>query len=488
MKISSRILLGFSFIILLFGIVTYVNTKLFEDVNTNSAWLTKSSEIIRSSNNLQRSIIDMENGLKGFLLTGEQHSLEPFPSSDRQSITLFKELRTLLQDSPYQVKKIDSIQVLHEQWKKTFAEPFIAIKGQALLSDEINKDLSLLLRKEIKNHYGINISNKIRFLFKELNAYEYKLREERRSKLQSSIHKASLISKSSIAMAIVFGLGTCLYLTKIISKRIERMVVAAEKISQGDFKVFISEISKDELNRLSEALNIMAKKLDESFTELEQFANIVSHDLKAPLRGIENVIRWMEEDKGELITSETKEYMTMIKSRTHRMESFIEGILKLARIGKGHAEISYVNIDLLLSEVIELLNPPKSIKIHIGKMPIIISEKFYLLQVFQNLISNAIKYHNKIDGNIWIIQKDLGDYYEFVIKDDGPGIEPMYHEKIFIVFQTLQERDAFESTGVGLSIVKKIIDKKKGIIKVISEKGKGASFVFTWPKQSQFEL
>jgi signal transduction histidine kinase len=104
--------------------------------------------------------------------------------------------------------------------------------------------------------------------------------------------------------------------------------------------------------------------------------------------------------------------------------------------------------------------------------------------VFTNLISNAVKYHDRTEGKILITCNEKDDYYEFSVKDDGPGIESQYHEKIFIIFQTLKERDAFESTGVGLAIVKKILDDKKCTIKVVSDKGKGSLFIFTWPKMS----
>jgi signal transduction histidine kinase len=425
----------------------------------------------------------MENGLSNFLLIGEESFLEPYLSGQQQSAGLFKELETLISEEDFQKEKLAEIKNLLKTWQSTFAEPFIKIKKEALLSPEGVRIFNEKLKEEIKNHYGKNIPGQIRQLFKDIYSYEYKLRKERELSLNKATEKTSLISNISIFLAITFSLAATFIITRIISSRINKMVSAAEQISKGDFKINIEDSSKDELKKLSDSLNIMAVKLDQSFSDLNQFAHVVSHDLKAPLRGIENVIRWIEEDKHEL-NDDIKNYLLIIKNRAKRMENFIEGILELSRIDKINTEVSSVNVEQLLGDVIDLLNPPEGIQIHIGKMPVIETEKIYLHQVFQNLIGNAIKYHNKPNGNIWIKYSASQDFYRFSIKDDGPGIDPEYHDKIFLVFQTLQERDAFESTGIGLSIVKKIIEKKHGTIEVRSEPDKGAEFNFTWPKKS----
>jgi signal transduction histidine kinase len=484
MKISTRIFSGFFIILLLFALVTLINIKLSEEVNTNSDWLRKSSDVIRTSNALQRNIVELENGLMNFLLTGEESSLEPYYESQRKSNELFKELEILISQEKFQMEELQKIKRLLNQWESKFAKPFIEIKREAGKSDAGKSKFNSYLKTEIKNNSGGAISDKIRASFKEIHGFEYKLRKDRQQKLKESINKTSTISGVSILLAIVLGLATAYYTTNMISSRINKMVTAAEQISKGDFKIVIEDNASDELNKLSSSLKIMALKLDQGFSELNQFAHIVSHDLKAPLRGIENVIRWMEEDNAGSINPEIKTSIDLIKNRTKRMENFIEGILALSRIDKVNNEISEVKVSEVLEEVIEFLNPPASIKIHYSKMPVLQAERIYLHQIFQNLISNSIKYNNKGHGNIWISATDMGEDFEFTVKDDGPGIDPEYHEKIFLVFQTLQERDAFESTGIGLTIVKKIIEKKHGSIRVISETGKGASFIFRWPKRT----
>ena len=137
----------------------------------------------------------------------------------------------------------------------------------------------------------------------------------------------------------------------------------------------------------------------------------------------------------------------------------------------------------MIAELLENLPSKQGLKISVSNhLPVVIAERFPLIQVFSNLISNAIKYHNKPTGEIKIYSEEKADHHVFFVEDDGPGIEKNYHDKIFVIFQTLQDRDSFESTGVGLAIVKKILDARKEQIMIKSEPGKGSVFSFTWSK------
>ncbi len=219
--------------------------------------------------------------------------------------------------------------------------------------------------------------------------------------------------------------------------------------------------------------------------ELDQFAYIASHDLKAPLRAIDNLITWIEEDAKHELKDESKKHFSLIKKRTGRMNQLITGILEYSRLGRIDSDISEVNVAALLHEVIENLGPPPQFIINIlPPMPMLTTPVLALDQVFSNIISNAIKYRRHDNGKIDISATDVGEFYEFKICDNGPGIDPQYHEKIFGIFQTLNPRDKFESTGIGLAIVKKILDQQHGKIWVKSAVGKGTIFYFTWPKKS----
>ena len=227
-----------------------------------------------------------------------------------------------------------------------------------------------------------------------------------------------------------------------------------------------------------------ARALKRSNEELDQFAYITSHDLRAPLRGIANLSQWIEEDMGDRFTPEAHQQMELLRGRVHRMEALIDGILEYSRIGRVKAEREQINVASLLAEVIDLLDPPDRFTIEIQRgMPIVDGHKLRFQQVFLNLLSNALKHHDKPAGRIVVGCREVDEMYEFWVSDDGPGIEPQYHERVFVLFQTLQARDKVEGTGVGLSLVKKIVEAEGGTIGVESQPGQGTTFRFTWPRR-----
>ncbi len=222
--------------------------------------------------------------------------------------------------------------------------------------------------------------------------------------------------------------------------------------------------------------------------ELEQFAYITSHDLKAPLRAIEGLAGWIEEDCGDKLDKRSKDNLMLLRNRVKRMSNLISGILQYSRTGHMNLQIHSIDTKQLLQGIIESLNPSQNINIHFADhLPTLEADEIQLGQVFSNLIDNSIKHHNHKTGNIEIGVRDLGNFFEFFVKDDGPGIAPEYHKKIFEIFQTLKSKDELESTGIGLSIVKKIVEFQGGKITVDSEQGAGATFYFTWPKYPNIE-
>ncbi len=216
--------------------------------------------------------------------------------------------------------------------------------------------------------------------------------------------------------------------------------------------------------------------------ELDQFAYVTSHDLKAPLRGIANLSRWIEEDLEGSITPEVAGQFDLMRGRVNRMEAMIEAILQYSRVDRTETPLETVDVRKLLTEVIDLLSPPTRIAISMDdEMPTLHTPRLRLFQVFQNLLSNAIKHHNKPSGTIHIGARRNGEWVEFTVSDDGPGIAPKFQERIWVIFQTLEARDKVESTGVGLALVKKIVEGQGGTVSIESEAGQGATFKFTWP-------
>ena len=224
-------------------------------------------------------------------------------------------------------------------------------------------------------------------------------------------------------------------------------------------------------------------KLEAANKELQSFAYVVSHDLKSPLRGISRLAYWLATDYAGTFDENGQEMLDLLVGRAKRMNSLIEGILQYSRIGRVRSEILRVDLNELMSEVIALLAPPKHIHISIeNHLPSLILEKTRIFQAFQNLLSNAINYMDKPEGYIQVSCVENNEHWTFCIRDNGPGIAPQYHEKIFQIFQTLASRDERESTGIGLALVQKIIELHQGRIWIESEEGQGSAFYFTLPK------
>lgn len=235
---------------------------------------------------------------------------------------------------------------------------------------------------------------------------------------------------------------------------------------------------------LNSSLNSTNRSLLQSNRELDQFAYITAHDLKAPLRAIASLSEWIEEDINGSISTETQAQMQLLRSRVYRMQALLDSLLEYSRSGRRHAPITSVDVNLLLPEIIQALAPPATFAIEINSpMPTINTRRQSIKQVFTHLIDNAIRHHPTEMGTVKISVIDLPDCYEFTIADNGEGIEPEFQEKIYTIFQTLKARDLQENIGAGLAIVKKIVTAEGGEIHLESAAGSGAIFRFTWLKQ-----
>ncbi len=356
-----------------------------------------------------------------------------------------------------------------------------------------------------------------------------------------SVNSAKQAAVTTGAVVFIFFLLLCsiiiYYLSEKITQPIQQLVSLSEAVTQGDLNQHFDFKRDDELGKLADAFNRMitaiqhrnqelenahdslerrvnertqellrinaslkseiserkraeqslelkSNELERSNKELDQFAYVASHDLKAPLRAIANLSSWIAEDLGDDVPEEVQSHINLLQGRVQRMEALINGVLEWSRVGRIKTEWGEVNINKLLEDIIDSMPVPEGFQINIiNVMPTLTTAPVRLSQVFSNIISNAIKYSDKgPDGQVDIEVKDKGEYYEFSLTDNGPGIAPEFHEKVFTIFQTLVPKDTRESTGVGLSLVKKIVEEQQGEIQLESDTGQGACFRFTWPK------
>ena len=232
---------------------------------------------------------------------------------------------------------------------------------------------------------------------------------------------------------------------------------------------------------LSEQKEQLLKDLESSNEGLQEYAHIVSHDLKSPLRSISALASWLEEDFGDKLGPAGLSQLNLMQDKIASMDQLITGILRYSSIGSEKARFEICPTLELIQQLKATIYWPEQIALRFnGIMPSINADKTQLQQLFQNLLSNAISHMDKPKGQIEIGYNDLGDLHEFSVKDNGIGIPKAYQEKIFEIFETLESGKG--SSGIGLSIVKKIVQLHGGTIWVKSEYGAGATFYFTIKK------
>jgi signal transduction histidine kinase len=336
-------------------------------------------------------------------------------------------------------------------------------------------------------------------------------------------------STAVVSILALVALGGALYfMFNLLTKPVPELAQGAAIMEAGEFNHRVDVRSNDGLG-LAHCFSDMAAKLKESYSHLEEkeqptaqipladtkpqgetaerkkpdekqaelmehlenarrefkdFAYIVSHDLKAPLRGIKTLAGWLSADYADKFDENGKQQMKLLLSRVDRVNNLIDGVLEYSRIGRVTEKPVRIDLNKLISEIIARIAPPENITIKIeNELPAIECEPTRITQVFQNLLSNAVKYMNKPQGLIKVGCVEENGFWKFSVADNGPGIEEKHFERIFQMFQTLAPRDEIESTGVGLTIAKKIVELYGGRIWVESKVGEGSTFFFTLPKQ-----
>ena len=240
--------------------------------------------------------------------------------------------------------------------------------------------------------------------------------------------------------------------------------------------------------RVQEAMALQTEELARSNADLEQFAYAASHDLRAPLRSIVKLAEWIEEELPDVASDKLKGHLAQLKGRVHRMETMTDDLLRYARAGREGGAADWVDTATLVRDLTFLLSPPEGIRVAAsGPLPAVRTARSPLEQVFRNLIGNAIKHHDRADGAVAVSARDLGDSYEFAVADDGPGIPADSRQEVFKMFHQLKSRDQMEGSGIGLSLVKRIVEGHGGRVWIDPAEGRGTTFRFTWPKSMAAE-
>ncbi len=266
-----------------------------------------------------------------------------------------------------------------------------------------------------------------------------------------------------------------------------------EKYEAGTFDILYKPLDLDETRRkvnwfekyifLSKENEFLKKQISKLHEDFNRFTYLVTHDIKAPIRAIDNLTEWIAEDMGNELKPSVAENLNLLKNRVNRAQLLMNALTDYSRISRTNESRQPFELNKMIHTVIEQLNPPAGFRFELkGCDRIISAEKNLMQRVFTELIKNSIQHHNQTEGEVKITMEENDTHYLFTIKDDGPGISPENEEKAFEIFQTLHSRDQIETTGVGLALVKRIQENLRQQIWIDRTETIGLCIRFTWRK------
>jgi signal transduction histidine kinase len=418
----------------------------FAFTRLTAEWVAQTHDVEAELNQLLLLAQDVETGERGYLLTGDTAFLAPFEAG--------------LKNIEDQQTKVLSL-IRDDEQRRNFAT-LVELIAQRITVSQRNIELRRgegfeAARRAVASGEGRMAMDRVRLAFAKIQNRQATLLEQR----TAAADREELVVQRAIFAGTALSV---LLLTAVFALLLRESLMRA---------------------KANRALAIHEADLMRANQDLTDFAYIVSHDLKAPLRGIGSLAGWIAEDYADRLDDAGRHQIDLLQARVRRLNAMVNAILAYSRAGRAMGEPVAVDLSIVLQSVIDLLAPPAHINVTIDTpLPTLMIDPTKAAQVFQNLLSNAIKYMDKPAGEVRVRCKEEQENWHFSITDNGPGIEAKYFERIFRLFETLAPRDQLEGTGVGLALVKKIVELEGGRIWVESTLGLGSTFHFTLPRHS----
>ncbi|MEV6717785.1 ATP-binding protein [Lentzea sp. NPDC051208] len=439
----------------------------------------------RRVNELNRALLDQETGVRGFVLTGQDDFLAPYLDGQKAEIETAASLRELVGDVNGRVSRIED---LARQWRSEYAESTVAgIKqsgaGGSTAGDiERGKVLFDQLRAEVSA------------LRTDIGGFAQQAREDLEEVAQVVLWL--VIGMGVLLVVVICGLSVLLH--RLLVAPLANLAAHTRQVASGDFEHEIDADGPLETVMLGEDVNGMRRRivqelealdqrsaeLQRSNAELEQFAYVASHDLQEPLRKVASFCQLLQRRYGGQLDERADQYIDFAVDGAKRMQGLINDLLAFSRVGRITRERTMIDLDELVSQVVENFSDrieETGATIVVGDLPSVRGEATLLSAVFQNLISNALKFRGSSAPEVTIEAERDGEVWKFSVRDNGIGIEPEYSDRIFVIFQRLHPKDAYPGTGIGLAMCRKIVEYHGGTIWLKTDVDSGTQFEFTLP-------
>ncbi len=443
---------------------------------------------------LESALVDQETGVRGYALGAQQDVLNPYTAGRQSESEAVEELGVLLADLPALARDVDAVVARADLWRDRYAQPTIgqiSTTGQLAPGDTVAQGKS----------YFDAVRSAMAELQDDLNAERARAADVLAGAATSL--NVVLIGIAAVFALIVAALATGLRLAAI--QPITRLAHEVRTVADGDFDHPVEQSGPQELRSLGADVNRMRERilqelavvrqahgeldersqdLERSNAELEQFAYVASHDLQEPLRKVASFCQLLERRYKGQLDERADQYIAFAVDGAKRMQILINDLLAFSRVGRIVRESVTVSCAAVLEQAIANLSDRiefTGATISHGDLPTVSAEVPLLTAVFQNLISNGLKFHGDQPPKIRVDARRAGEFWEFSVTDNGIGIDPEYAERIFVIFQRLHNKADYPGTGIGLAMCRKIVEYHGGTIWLDTEVETGSRFCFTLP-------
>jgi len=440
----------------------------------------RSQEALTAGNQLEKSLITIENGLRGYVASGRRRFLTPATQALAAYPAELRELTSLLSDDPGQQRRARRIGGRIEDYVTLWARPLIALA----------RDRPPAARSVVVTGGGRARLDAIRGGFARLFEREREVARAREERAEQRSSLAIAFGAGGLGLVLVVAVGLALYLRRAVVRPVLTVAQATRRLADGELSARVPAEREDEIGDLGRGFNAMADSLERSRAELqrsnrelEQFASVTSHDLQAPLSTISMYAELLERQHAADLGSGTS-LIEGIRGATQQARTLIRDLLEYSRAGRGRLRPEALPAETVVEQALEAVAgdiEEAGATVTVGALPVVQGERTNLSRVFQNLVANAVKFSDDGPPEVAIAAERDGAAWLFSVSDNGIGMDPQHAERIFEPFQRLHGEEDYAGTGIGLAVCARIVEQHGGRIWVTTSPGEGSVFSFTLP-------
>jgi signal transduction histidine kinase len=471
------LLLGAAFVLLVFAVAKQRDA---------GKLALRSQEAITAGTELEKTVINLENGLRGYVSTGNERQLQPWNAGLKVYPAQVRKLEQLVSDVPSQQAQVRNIREQIDDYVNLWATPLLGLARQR----------PNVAQSVIVTGTGRVRIDELRASFARLFEQEQALAVKREHSAENTSSRAIAAGWAGLVLLLLLTVAAWIYVRRSVVRPVLTVADASRKLAEGDMSARVPPVRDDEIGDLARAFNSMAdsleassealaersRELERSNRELEQFASVTSHDLQAPLATISMYAQLLEQRHAQELNG-GQQLVEGINAATVKARTLIRDLLEYSRAGRGELLNETVEMKDVVGEALEMLAGPVEQSggvVTVEDLPVILGDPRKLRQVFLNLISNALKFAEDIPV-VRVSAEVQGKTAIFAVTDNGIGMDPGQAERIFQPFHRLHGEEEYPGTGIGLAVCERIVEQHGGRIWAQSAPGQGSTFRFTLP-------